>query len=179
MSPAPLYHRKSPDFRGSVLYPLNALREVAVDLYERQRTKYAGREEILRQRVPLLNCLWNDVLHFSPVHPACVAKLARTHGLGWGEAEWFEIDAIAAGFTSANTAVFRYTDTRLESPFPDEEFEAFEIERVAGMTDLPASTREYYRTVAASGGRYLIFVGVPHVLHRGPVDVAQARLVRA
>ena len=179
MSPAPLYHRKSPDFRGSVLYPLNALREVAVDLYERHRAKYAGREEILGQRVPPLNCLWNDVLHFSPVHPARVAELARAHGLVWHEAEWFEIDPIAAGFTPTNTAVFRYADTRLEGSIPDEEFEPFDTERLARMTDLPASTREYYRSVAPGSSRYFIFVGVPHILHRGQVQVAEARLVRA
>ena len=179
MSTAPLYHRKSPDFRGNVLYPLNALRAVAVDLYERQRSKYVGREEILRQRVPLLNCLWNDVLHFSPVHPARVAELARAEGLVWHEAQWFQIDAVAAGFTPANTAVFRYADTRLEGPIGDEEFEPFDIERLARMSELPASTREYYRSVAPGSSRYFIFVGVPHVLHRGPVDVAAARLVLA
>jgi hypothetical protein len=179
MSPAPLYHRKSPDFRGSVLYPLNALRDVALDLYERQRAKYAGREDILRQRVPPLNCLWNDVLHFSPVHPSCVAELARAHGLVWREAEWFEIDPGAAGFTPANTAVFRYADTRLEGAIPDEEFEHFDIERLARMTALPTSTLEYYRSVAPGSSRYFIFVGVPHVLHRGPVQVAQAQVVLA
>ena len=179
MSPARLYHRRSPDFRGSVLYPLNALREVAPELYERQRAKYAGREAILRQRVPPLNCLWNDVLHFSPVHPARVAALARAHHLVWHEAEWFEIDPVHAGFTSANTAVFRYADTRSEGSIPDEEFEPFETERLDVMTELPASTRDYYRSVPPGSGRYFIFVGVPHVLHRGPVDVAQVRLVRA
>ena len=179
MTPAPLYHRKSPDFRGDVLYPLNALREVAFDLFERQRAKYAGREEILRQRVPPLDCLWNDVLHFSPVHPARVAELARSHGLVWREAEWFEIDPVAAGFTPANTTVFRYADTHLEGSIPDEEFETFDIEQLARMSDLPASTREYYRSVEPGSSRYFIFVGVPHVLHRGPVDVAQASIIRA
>ena len=179
MSLTPLYHRKSPDFRGNVLYPLNALRGIAADLYDRQRAKYAGREEILRQRVPALNCLWNDVLHFSPVHPARVAELARAHDLLWSEAEWFEVDPVAAGFTPANTAVFRYADIRLEDSIPDEEFEAFSMERLAGMTELSSSTREYYRSVAPGSGRYFIFVGVPHVLHRGTVDVAHARLVRA
>ena len=174
-----LYHRKSPHFRGSVLYPLNELREVAVDLYEQHHAKYAGREEILRQRVPPLNCLWNDVVHFSPVHPARVADLARAEGLVWHEAEWFEIDPIAAGFTPANTAVFRYADTRVEGSIPDEEFEPFDIARLPRMADVPASTREYYRSVPPGTSRYFVFVGVPHVLHRGPVNVAAARLVLA
>ena len=175
----PLYHRKPPDFRGDTLYPLNALRDVATDLYERQRAKYAGREEILRQRVPPLDCLWNDVLHFSPVHPGRVAELALAQGVVWHTAEWFEIDRIAAACTASNTAVFRYNDTRLEGSIPDDEFEPFDIERLGGMTDVPASTRGYYRSVAPGSDRYFIFVGVPHILHRGPVHVARARLVMA
>jgi hypothetical protein len=174
-----LYHRKSPDFRGSVLYPLNVLREIAPDLYERQRAKYAGREELLRQRVPLLDCLWNDVLHFSPVHPGQVAELARAEDLLWREAEWFEIDPLAAGFTAQNTAVFRYADTEREGAIPDDDFEPFEIARVARMNDLPQATRDCYRLAAKGTGHYFMFVGVPHVLHRGSVDVANAPLVVA
>ena len=180
MSLAPkLYHRRPPDLRGSVLYPLNELRSVAPDLYERQRAKYSGREELLRQRVPRLDCLWNDVLHFSPVHPMRIGELARAEDLLWHEAEWFEIDPLAAGFTSANTAVFRYADTTVETRIPENEFERFDLDRIAEMTDVPQSTRDCYRAVAAGSGHYFIFVGVPHVLHRGAVDVASTPLVRA
>ena len=180
MSPAPkLYHRKPPDFHGGVLYPLNVLRDVAPDLYGRQRAKYDGREHALDQRVPPLGCLWNDVLHFSPVHPARVAQLARDAGLAWYEAEWFEIDPQAAGFTPANTAVFRYTDTRLETPIPDDEFEPFDVSRLARMIDPPPSVLAYDLTIPRGSARYFIFAGVPHVLHRGAVDVARAPLVLA
>jgi hypothetical protein len=178
-SPPQLYHRKSPDFHGSVLYPLNVLRDVARDHYERQRAKYAGREHTLLQRVPPLDCLWNDVLHFSPVHPARMAALARDAGLAWYEAPWFEIDPEASGFTPANTAVFRYSHTRLEPPMPDDEFEPFDRSQLARMTEPPPGTREYYRMIPRGSGRYFIFAGVPHVLHRGPVDVARTPLVRA
>ncbi len=34
----------------------------------------------MEQRIPILNCLWNDVLHFSPVHPAKI-KQAMTSDL--------------------------------------------------------------------------------------------------
>ena len=180
MSRAPmLYHRKSPAFHGGTLYPLNVLHDVVPELYERQRAKYAGREQTLDQRVPPLGCLWNDVLHFSPVHPSRVAALAREAGLVWYEAEWFEIDPQAAGFTPANTAVFRYSDTRLEPPIPDDEFEPFDLPQLARMTEPPPAVREYYRTIPRGSARYFIFAGVPHVLRHGAVDVASAPLVRA
>lgn len=174
-----LYHRKTPDFRGHDLYPLNRLKDVAPDLYDRQRAKYAGREDVMQQRVPQLNCLWNDLLHFTPLHPAQVAQLARSEGLVWHEAKWFEIDPVAAGFTSANTAVFRYANIDLEYPIPRDEFESFDIERLALMCDLPQPTRDYYRSIPRGSSRYFIFAGVPHVLHRGSVDIEKAPVVVA
>jgi hypothetical protein len=73
-TPAPIryvYHRVPPDLRGTVLYPLNRLADVHPDLYEELQQNYATRRDIAALRIPPLgNCLWNDVLHFSPVHPA-------------------------------------------------------------------------------------------------------------
>jgi hypothetical protein len=52
--------------------------------------KYAGREHVLDVRVPLLDCLWNDVLHFT-VHPADVVELAAV-GLEPLRRTFLEID---------------------------------------------------------------------------------------
>src|SRR3954469_11560600 len=99
-----LYHRRPADLRGTILYPLNQLAGVAPDLYQQQRAKYHGREALMEQRVPQLDCLWNDVLHLSPVHPARLAELARVNELAWSAADWFEFDPRAMGFTHTNTA---------------------------------------------------------------------------
>ena len=58
-----VYHIRSADFRGTTLYPLNRLRDRYPDVYEAQRAKYRGREWLLEARVPLLDVLWNDVIH--------------------------------------------------------------------------------------------------------------------
>src|SRR5687767_13236025 len=98
-----IYHRRPDDLFGQTLYPLNRLKDVAPEQYARQRAKYEGREALCDFRVPHLNCLWNDVLHFSPVHPAKLRELCVAVGLRWKEADWFELDPAAMGFTSANS----------------------------------------------------------------------------
>lgn len=68
-----VYHRYPEGLQGSYLHPLNKLRTKLPELYRREVQKYTGREHLMQQRVPLLECLWNDVLHFSPVHREQVA----------------------------------------------------------------------------------------------------------
>lgn len=64
-----IYHSVPKNLQGNILYPLNALKEKYPDIYEQQVSKYVGREHIIQQRIPILDCLWNDVLHFSAVNP--------------------------------------------------------------------------------------------------------------
>ena len=49
--------------RGDVLYPLNTLRGLYPDVFERERGKYAGREALLELRIPILDVLCNNALH--------------------------------------------------------------------------------------------------------------------
>jgi len=57
-----LYHLVPKNIRGDILYPLNILKSIYPDIYQYQVNKYFGREYIIEQRIPLFNCLWNDVL---------------------------------------------------------------------------------------------------------------------
>ena len=43
----------APEMFGRVLHPLNGLPEIAPDVYEAQRKKYAGWEALMEQLVPL------------------------------------------------------------------------------------------------------------------------------
>jgi len=39
------------------------------EIYQQAISKYEGREELLKLVIPTLNCLWNDVVFLSPLHP--------------------------------------------------------------------------------------------------------------
>ncbi|HVC08915.1 MAG TPA: hypothetical protein VNH15_03135 [Elusimicrobiota bacterium] len=59
---------------GKVLYPLNRLEAVYPDAAAKARAKYESREHLMAVRLPILDCLWNDVLHLSPLHPAKIKE---------------------------------------------------------------------------------------------------------
>src|SRR5262245_45843041 len=86
-----VYHAVPGRLLGHTLYPLNILRDVYPEAHALQVRKYVDREKLMHQRIPLLTCLWNDVLHFSTVHPAQIRDAILEVGLPWTPRSWFEI----------------------------------------------------------------------------------------
>jgi hypothetical protein len=63
------YHLCAQDFRETTLYPLNNLKKVYPDLYEREKTKFIGRESVLDFVVPGLEVVWADTVNLSALDP--------------------------------------------------------------------------------------------------------------
>jgi hypothetical protein len=64
-----VYHIKPDPMEGSILFPLNKLAKIYPELTKKPMEKYSWRPELLSRKIPGLNVLWNDVLHFSTLHP--------------------------------------------------------------------------------------------------------------
>lgn len=75
-----LYHMVPKNMSGTVLYPLNQFRERMPEVYAAHVAKYAGREAVMAQRIPNLDCLWNDALHFTAVDPVVIREALREAG---------------------------------------------------------------------------------------------------
>ena len=78
-----VYHMVPAEMIGEKLIPLNSLGKVHPHLYEKYAEQYFDhpeRSKLLKKQVPKLDCLWNDVLHFLPLHPHHVYKALK--GLG-------------------------------------------------------------------------------------------------
>jgi hypothetical protein len=174
-----LYHALPPDMRGETLYPLNLLRDIHPDLFERERRKYAGRDALLELRIPLLDVLWNDTLHLSPLHPYHLAEAWRSVGLSspaW-ERRFFRIPVEQlAGRPSVWFASGALT---AQGALPGDAVTRFDPARYRELARPPARYLEYLVDERRSGHAPRPFAHLPHVLVAGPVDVAGVPLVRA
>jgi hypothetical protein len=87
-----VFHRKPPDFRGTVIYPLTRLEAVHPDLFEAAVAKYRGREWLMDEVIPLLGVRGKDVVNCAPIHPHAVyAALRRCDPQPVAAREWFAI----------------------------------------------------------------------------------------
>jgi hypothetical protein len=174
----PIYHRVPANLEGKYLQPLNRLKASNPRVYAEAIKKYKGREGVLSQRVPNLDCLWNDVLHCSPIHPSLVCNELNRRGIRIEQSRWFEIDPEQHGFSSLNTSIFLHP-VREFGDFEqrDEDFAEFSLESLDLYRELPQATSKYFEECARDGENPLIFLWVPHVLFRGELKISSLKVI--
>ena len=170
-----LYHFVPKPLRGTTLYPLNQLKAIYPDLYEQHARKYEWRKEVMELRIPGLNCLWNDVLHLSPVHPAQVKAALQEVGFNVPTLRAFAIDEQELNTSLA--VLYKYLYAGQEETEAPDNFEPFDPLTLSNHQQLPEKTKRYYAETLAEGKRPLLFVGIPHVLYRGALDVSRADIL--
>jgi len=175
-----LFHARPPDLRGETLYPLNQLKDIHPALYEHEKRKYMGREAVLEFRIPLLDVLWNDTLHLSPIHPRLLAAAWRFAGL-WSpvwDREFFEMPISriaghrAVWFASEAFWVNNSPNENVPLSPPLTEFSSFDRDAYQQLTAPPTSYQEYLLHQKEMGRRPLQFPKIPHVLVAGPINIS-------
>ena len=171
-----IYHVKKPDFSGTRLYPLNTLKGSLPAVYENAIKKYEGREWLMEVKLPTLGCLWNDVLHFSLMHPSVIYKHLSEAGIDYSKRElfWFEVPL---GDALAQPCVL-YKNTRQDRSsreFPESDFEPVRAGRVRELSGMPERNLLYYKECVAQKTYPLMWAYAPHVLVKGEFEVSAYR----
>ncbi|HJS19057.1 MAG TPA: hypothetical protein VJ785_09915 [Anaerolineales bacterium] len=175
-----LYHWVPADLKGHILYPLNQLKSIYPSLYVTKAAKYQNREAVMQARLPLLDCLWNDVLHFSPVHPGKVQEALAEAGFGRKPRRYFEVDPLAKGFNATNAGIFLHQRLNLDDQqfqLEEADFRVFHAEELSSLGEIPAATLAYYREMFEQGKRPLVYLYVPHVLYQGRLDIGDVNIM--
>ncbi|MBU2103488.1 hypothetical protein KKD81_02500 [Patescibacteria group bacterium] len=170
-----LYHMVPEDLEGTTLYPLNQLKEIHPELYEKKAGKYADRAHIMEQYIPTLEAAWNDVLHLTAVHPQELKKALEEAGLETKTMKFFQVDPELLG--SENTIIYLNTDKNSSDKMSTGNFSGFVPEELKPYSELPESTKLYYKEKALKGERHLLFVGIPHILYKGSIDTANLPVI--
>ena len=173
-----VYHWVPADLQGHILYPLNQLKSINPSLYVTKAAHYQNREAVMQARLPLLDCLWNDVLHFSPVHPSKVQQALAEAGFGRKLRRYYEVDPLAKGFSATNTVIFLHQRVKLEKfQLEEADFRRFTPAELSALGEIPKATLVYYREMFAQGKRPLVYLYVPHILYQGRLDVRNVNII--
>jgi len=161
--------------RGNIIYPLNELKNVYPDIYSERVKKYEGREHVMQEKIPVLNCLWNDVLHLSAVDPREIKEELNRAGKEFNIKGFYKIDPNS--LDPKNTIVYLYTSPIPNHALVKEDFVPYTPNIVEKISTLPEETKKYYAEVISQGNRPFLWHGVPHVLYKGTIDVSNLEIL--
>ena len=158
---------------GTELIPLNAMFAKRPDLHAKYLEKYKDREEILERKIPLLDCLWNDVVQLLPLHPGQLFELQMQLGLidKLPPYRYFAIDSTQ--LDPDKTVVYFKTAPG------DENVTVKWLADVdtAMLQSVPDATKNYYESMVGTGEPVFNYQFVPHIVYRGTIDVSSVDVI--
>ena len=170
-----IYHQVPRELTGRKLLPLTQLKEKNKSAYEAAVKKYQGREQQMHQKIPVLNCLWKEVLHLTAVQPHKIDELLKECGLSKGliNRDWFKIDPRL--LRHEKTTVWLYP--KRYNVLKSEDFVSFNIADIEKYNELNADTKSYYTAQIQEGKRPLLFHRVPHILYCGTLPLNKLEII--
>ena len=141
------------------------------ELAQKQSQRYIDRTELPKRKIEPLGCLWNDVIHFSPIHPAKVrAALIKAGYEDLPHSDYFVVQ-----LSSLNPSHVAYVISEIDKSNEATIDMPADFEKQA--TDVPDTTKEYYKSEFDRGNFPLIYAGTLHVLYRGSVSIDGVEII--
>lgn len=176
-----LYHHVPKDLVGNILFPLNNLRKKFPSVYENQVAKYVGREQVMQQRIPILdNCLWNDVLFMTSLNPQELFDARRE--AGWGDIEpqqYYKIDPKTLDTSKLAVYLFEFKGSNIRSSNELSDFTEYNYDDLDKYAIIPKATKEYFKHEHEVGEPRikLFYRYIPHIMYKGEIDISEVEII--
>lgn len=156
-------------FEGTSLIPLNLMDKESA-LYKGHAQKYQGRESLMEEIIPILNCKWNDVVQFSALDPQIIVKHLKMiqEDLKPFRIEYFKIhiNQIIGNYDAvvSNGKIGKEMSVTTLTTFYRE------------ALSVPQETIDYWNKIKIEGGKYLWFPFIPHIFVKGTIETKMFEL---
>jgi hypothetical protein len=181
-TPQCVYHLVPRDMQGETLYPLNQLKMLWPEVYDRAMAKYdddPGRRLLPQRVIPKLGCLWNDVVQCAGLHPYWVYQTLTERGMNLNPNLHFYQIPIER-LEGKPLAVYHADppdDREVGALLDDSEIDLITVREYREQTNLTARTLAWFDHLATVGKVFGLFVGVPHILVHGSIDVRGVQVI--
>lgn len=164
MKPLYIYHRIPQNMAGDTLYPLNQLKEIYPEIYEQHVAKYEGREWVKDFELPELECIWNDVLHFSPINPELIEDILEEIGFKYQRDTYLKIK-----LDQLNPDSWMIWHDPIEGQLVRTQ----DLSYLDDHLGIPHNVVDYYKQCFSDKKHPLLYLGLPHVLFKGELKIVE------
>jgi len=178
-----VYHIRSTSFIGEVLFPLNELKEISLESYNKHSKKYDHRKYLMDCPLKIAHCLWNDVIHLCPID---IAKILdeRIRYLG-KEGKSHSYFKIPFSFLDEAQTFFLYrksTDDHLKEDLYKEINEnvyPYSADKKDPQEIFNLNLQIEYFQKCSKDPLLLpyLFTGITHVLYKGSLDISSCEIL--
>ncbi len=174
-----VYHLKPEPMMGKMLLPLSELKNRFNEIYKIEDRKYTQRLETKEQRINTLNCLWNDVVHFSALSPQVILDEIRNVDPGHMPSRRKYLKLAVEHLTGSSAVVFRRDEKEpwVDFSLHDHEITPLVQEEYRELTKVPEKTKAFWKWATENNHPRYWFNYVPHVLVKGQVDMSKAEIL--
>ena len=173
-----VYHFKRSSMIGSILMPLNDLQDIYPETYENHAKKYHGREILMKRKIPKLNCLWNDVLHLSPINPQIILDEWDKMGM---KLENLVFETYKIPIEALDESHCLYFDPQLVEygnfEFKEEQFRQFEKKLFNPLDKVSDLQIKAWKKDKEEGRKIFWYSHTTHVLYKGHIDISEFNIL--
>lgn len=170
-----LFHLLPIDPHGEHLLPLNGLRSAHPDLYEVHAAKHQGREGVIDEPIPPLNCTWGDVIFLAPVDSTELLDALSRAGRPTSLPPAATLDAFRLDPGNCVIRLMRHgVDGHYPDPADEHDYLPFTTAALRAVSRVTVAAITRLENLAPNDPG-LPWVDVPHILHRGPIPLSWFR----
>lgn len=176
-----VYHFKRKGMMGKTIYPLNELKNIYPEVYDQQVAKYKGREQLLEKKIPYLDCLWNDVIHLSPINPQLILNIYHRDDLvpEIRKDEVFEVYKIPVErLEEAQTVCFQSFNFDPSNFDPNlNKFWEFKHSDYSELKEVPREQIEVWHKDKEAGRVLFWYSHIMHILSKTNLDISDCEII--
>ena len=170
-----LYHSVPKDLKGDYLMPLNELKKEHPKIYKKILKEYSDRKNLLKAKIPCLNCLWNEVIHLTSTNPWELKKaFINAGGKDWNRNKFFKINpklldkSKAVIYQSSNTGIRIFK----------KDFMEFSLKNIKKLNKVPEKTKRHFRDSLRRNEYSFAFAYTPHILYKGRLKIKDLKIIK-
>jgi hypothetical protein len=166
-------------FIGNELIPLNQMDREG-NLYKKNARKYVGRERLMDEIIPRLNCKWNDVVQFSSLNPQKIVDELKILDPNFKlfRMKFFKISVkeIEGKYSGV---IFDRSGSSKKGDYKINESDVTELNSInyRELFEVPELTREFWKKAIEEKGKLLWFPYIPHILINARIDISNFEIL--